>query len=102
MSEMVLHQKHKVEEAIALKHYLKSNLNIESEIIGSLAEKFESNHDIDILISNPKDTIELRDKLIELLQPTRIVKTDWNGIFLYGTKFGNVDIFFERPPRSHF
>ena len=86
------------EDANKLVKYLEDN-KIHSKIIGSLEYKTESSHDIDIVITNPSDSTFLRFTLRRLLSNSnsRIVFTEWDGIFFYDTYFGNVDIFFKMP-----
>lgn len=91
-SGILTHTKH---DAVNVMVTLGSN-GIYGEVIGTLPSK----HDIDILITKPKDNPELRAKIISILKPKNWKGTDWNGMFLYETQWGNVDIFFEKPPRS--
>lgn len=84
------------EDAQELVKYLELN-GIRSKIIGSLKYKESSEHDIDIVIISPLADLDLRLRLEEMIAHTRLVPTDWGGLFFYGTEFGNVDIFFKEP-----
>lgn len=73
-----------------------------SQIIGSLSKGKSSDHDIDILILSPlyaedKSFIRNKENLVYHLKPSSWVNTDRGGLFLFHTKFGDVDIFFKRP-----
>lgn len=65
-------------------------------LIGSLAkENGTSSNDIDILIDDESYSKKLEDHFRILLKPKgKVVRTDWGGIYLYDTIYGNVDIFF--------
>ncbi len=70
--------------------------NINCELIGSLKKRGTSEHDIDVWIKEP-DTKQNRDKILKLLNPTKIVNTDWEGMYCTTDLYGDVDIFFVEP-----
>lgn len=80
-----------IEDAINVVNILKHN-NINCEIIGNIRRTGYSEHDIDIWIKE-QDTQQLRDKIISLFEPKEVLNTDWEGMYLKDTKFGDVDIF---------
>jgi len=80
-----------IQDAINVVNLLKQN-SINCEVIGNIARIGYSEHDIDIWIKE-QDTQNLRDKLIFLLNPKEVINTDWEGMYLRETNFGDVDIF---------
>lgn len=80
-----------IEDAGKVVNILKSS-NIDCEIIGNIARTGFSEHDIDIWIKE-QDTYQLRNKIISLFIPKKVLNTDWEGFYLEGTPFGNIDIF---------
>lgn len=78
-----------------VEYFFRKNGFPTAKLIGSLGRGKNSNNDIDILLPYAKNTLQLRQKLIYLLEPKKdFVDTDWGGLFFYDTFFGNVDIFF--------
>lgn len=72
-----------------------TGLDRDARIIGSLGRGAEtSEKDIDILLPNCSLTRELLDALDGLFECERAEMTDWGGIFLHNTLFGNLDFFF--------
>lgn len=71
-----------------------NNLWANAKIIGSIGRGKTSQHDIDILLNGAQYSEKFRKELCEKLGAKRWVRTDWGGIFLYGTFFGDIDIFF--------
>ena len=65
---------------------------INSEVIGNIARTGFSEHDIDIWIKE-QDTKKTRDFIVFLLKPQEVLNTDWEGMYLKRTPFGDVDIF---------
>jgi len=80
-----------IEDAGKVVTMLKSN-NINCEIIGNTARIGFSEHDIDIWVKE-QDTSQLREKIVTLFTPKNVLNTDWEGMYLEGTPFGNIDIF---------
>lgn len=98
---------HTIKDAEALIFFLKKTGFPEVKLIGSFAKgETESIHDIDILLEGYKLNPSLEDQLIYLLEPQPceradgtfadkgITYTDWGGLYLHNTFFGNIDIFF--------
>lgn len=91
---ITLHFKYTAHHGNTVVAYMKSNGFPQAELIGSLAKIGFSNNDIDIHVpqSGTKDD---RDKIILLFQPCgKVDETDWGGIYLTDTRFGDIDIFF--------
>lgn len=65
---------------------------INCELIGNIRRIGYSEHDIDIWVKE-QDTQQLRDKIISLLNPKEVLNTDFEGMYLKETIFGDVDIF---------
>ncbi len=65
---------------------------INCELIGNVRRIGYSEHDIDVWIKE-MDTQQLHDKIISLLNPKDVLNTDWEGMYLKETIFGDVDIF---------
>ena len=80
-----------IQDAINVISILKQN-NINCEVIGNLSRIGYSEHDIDIWIKE-LDTQQLRDKIIILLNPKKVINTDWEGMYFKDTPFGDIDIF---------
>lgn len=81
-----------IDDAGKIINILKSN-NIECEIIGGVARIGYSEHDIDIYVMSEIDRDELIELLIETFLPEKIIDTDWGGIYLKNTLFGDIDVF---------
>lgn len=80
-----------IEDAGKVVNILKLN-NIDCEVIGNIARTGFSEHDIDIWIKE-QYTYQLRNKVISLFIPKKVLNTDWGGFYLYDTPLGNIDIF---------
>lgn len=65
---------------------------INCECIGNIRRIGYSEHDVDIWVKE-QDTQQLRDKIISLLNPKEVLNTDFEGMYLKETIFGDVDIF---------
>jgi hypothetical protein len=95
--------------------FLKRTLCPSAKLIGSLYDKGESDHDIDILLEADDDgNIEISDfdktysvsivtlgnwdmfgkVVMKLLEAKSYEKTDWGGYYFHDTFFGDIDIFF--------
>jgi predicted nucleotidyltransferase len=74
--------------------FTRDNVCESAVLIGSLATGKESDNDIDILLPCKKLTNRLKRKLIKLYGAETHSTTDWGGLFLHNTYFGNIDIFF--------
>lgn len=84
--------------------YFKKHISKKSTLIGSFGKGAESSsHDIDIFIPElfPKGVsagmrrVKFTNKLKALLDPTAIEDTDWGGMYLYDTPFGDIYVFFD-------
>jgi hypothetical protein len=78
----------------AVVSFLKRNGFPNAKLIGSLGRGIPSNHDIDILLPKHKRSILLCNRLMELLDSNEYEYTDWGGIFIKNTHFGDIDVFF--------
>ncbi len=76
---------------------LLSEKGIEVKLIGSLGRGETSKHDIDILLENfDKNNLPtLVYKMRNLLRPTYIAYTDWDGLYFKATIYGDIDLFFD-------
>lgn len=92
--------KHTVQTANFLLYFLKKTISAECTLIGSLSQGKDSDHDIDILIPNLKNTVKLKNKLMKLLSAKSFEYTDWGGIYFHQTFFGEIDVFFEHPHKN--
>lgn len=100
-AEKGMKKKYTKEDGLNVVRFLRSFGFKNVELIGSLAKKGESSNDIDVLIpkksmfgGNYKMSRKMKKRLIKILGAEVYSYTDWEGIYLYGTWFGNVDIFF--------
>ena len=64
----------------------------EVKIIGSLATKEKSDHDIDVLV-------DMRDLIAHVfrIKKYQVEITDWGGYYCHDTPYGDVDLFFAHP-----
>ncbi len=87
--------KYTIEHANEVLNVLKRN-NIKAITIGSIARSGHSYNDIDILILNMGESITdtIEKVLINIFKPYKTERTDWNGLYLYYTEYGNIDVFF--------
>lgn len=82
-------------QAECLLHLLNKTISDKIKLIGSFGRGTEmSEHDIDVYIPNKRKTINLKHKLIHLLDAREVVDTDWGGWYFYDTFYGDVDVFF--------
>lgn len=87
-----LHSKEDAESALKVIH---KNISKAAILIGGFGKgKTSSEHDIDILIPDKKFTVDLRDRLLKLLNAESVEDTDWGGWYFNSTDFGDVDIFY--------
>lgn len=80
-----------------IKALLASN-GIVVHIVGSVWMDGEGKKDIDFILCSVKSSESLRRKMRGILQPKYTSTTDWKGWFFYGTKWGDLDFFFEDNP----
>ena len=72
-----------------------ANLGIDVVLIGSVGSGRVSAHDIDILVLRPASTPQTRRLILAFFQPFASYDiTDWRGYFIWGTRFGTVEVFF--------
>ena len=71
------------------------NNGFHAVLIGSLSHGKESEKDIDILLPYNNLTWFTKRKLLKIFGCKNFVITDWGGLFMYNTYFGDIDIFFK-------
>lgn len=86
--------KYSVKQGEDLTWFLSNLIKTEVKLIGSLGKGIESDHDIDVLMPNRRRAIRFADYLKKLLEAEKFEYTDWGGIYLTNTRFGDIDIFF--------
>ena len=86
--------KHTLYDAKQLLEFLQERVDKDAKLIGSLGRGVESDHDIDVLLPNKKKTKKLQRELKNLLDAERCEETDWGGLYLYDSFYGDIDIFF--------
>lgn len=86
---------HTREDALMLLQLLRETISPNAELIGSFGKGVQSSeHDIDIYIHDKEKSFLLKQELINLLNPSKVEDTDWDGWYFHDTSYGDVDIFF--------
>ena len=75
-----------------------SEHRIACALIGSIARRGTSDHDIDVLLPYPNLALDVLEMVVtEVLHPYRIIPTDWGGIYCWTEEYGDVDVFLKYP-----